>query len=84
MKSGVQQTEPNCGGKQSFMEVSSLQRWGMWYESTMGQGATLLSRWHAGRPEPESGLSLRPESGVHGEGVTLCSGDSWWGFSGES
>jgi len=63
------------------VEVSSLQSWGMWYESTTSQRATLLSRWHPGRPVPESGLSLRPESGVHGEGVTLCSGDSWWDFS---
>ena len=35
---------------------------------TTSQRATLLSRWHPGRPVPESGLSLRPESGVHGEG----------------
>lgn len=62
-----------------LMEVSSLQSWGMWYESTR-PGATPSGQWHPGRPVPESGLSLRPESGVHGE-VTLCSGDSWWGFS---
>lgn len=81
MKSRVQQTELNCGGKQSFMEVSSLQSWGMWYESTMGQGATLLRQWHQAGQCQSQELSLRPESGVHGEGWPCAQSDSWWGFS---
>lgn len=84
MKSRVQLTEPNCGGKQSFMEVSSLQSWDGQCESKTGQEATLLSQWHLRRGTQESGLSLRSKSSVHSECVTLWSCNQGWSFSGGS
>lgn len=64
MKSGAPQTELDCGGKQSFMEVSTLQSWGVWCEGKTGWGPPLLSQWHLGWAAEDAGLSLRPERSV--------------------
>lgn len=48
MKSRVQQTEANCGGKQSFVEVSTLRGWDVRLESKTSQEASWHSRWHVG------------------------------------
>lgn len=82
MKRGVQQTEPNCGRKQSFMEVSSLQNWDVQCESN--HEATLLSQWHLGRAIWGSGLSLTLKSYVRSVGMTLWSCNQGRSFSGGS
>lgn len=79
MKRGVQQTEPNCGRKQSFMEVSSLQNWDV--KSERNHEATLLNQRHLGRTVWGSGLSLRLESHVPSMDMTLWSCNQWRSFS---
>lgn len=59
MKGRVQQTEWNCGGKQSFMDVSNLQSQNVRFESNAGQEAVMVSQWNLGRTAWASGLSLR-------------------------
>lgn len=74
MKSGVQQTEPKCGGKQSFMEVSSLQSWGDWCKSKAGQEAPLPTGVRAVTESREQCSTVRVPlhgyaTGEEGEGV---------------